>query len=250
MRSKIIAGNWKMHGSKDSVTALLSNIKSNFAASSPQLIVFPPYVYLEQVQQTLKDTKIQWGAQNLSANEPGAYTGEVAAQMLLDFGCKYSLVGHSERRSFYHEDNILVAMKFAQAQRHHLIPILCVGETLQQREQGLTEEVIREQLQAVLLLQAGVQGFRQAVIAYEPVWAIGTGLTATPEQAQEVHQFIRRELAKQDEVIAAQVSIIYGGSVKAVNAKSLFAMPDIDGGLVGGASLDAHEFVEIAKCIN
>ena len=205
-----------------------------------------PYPYLAQVQQLLRGTAVQWGAQDVHQMNEGAYTGEVSAAMLGEFGCRYVIVGHSERRSLYGESSALVAEKFVAAQKAALVPILCVGETLAQREQGVTEAVVAGQLDAVMA-QAGVQSLRNAVVAYEPVWAIGTGKTATPEQAQAVHQFIRSRVAAQDKQVAAGLCILYGGSVKAANAAQLFAMPDIDGGLVGGASLVAEEFLAICK---
>ena len=251
MRRKIVAGNWKMHGSQAAIADLLAVLKEGIVdISDVQCVLLPPHVYLSQVSQTLKGTAIAWGGQDLSANEPGAYTGDVAAQMLRDLGCSYVLVGHSERRALHHEGNTLVALKFAQAKQYGLQPILCVGETLQQREAGQTEVIINAQIDAVLNLQAGVVVLHDAVIAYEPVWAIGTNMSATPEQAQQVHAMIRTKIAQADHDIAAQLPILYGGSVKAGNAQALFAMADVDGGLVGGASLDGGEFLGIMQCIN
>ncbi len=205
-----------------------------------------PFPYLAQTQQLLHGTTVKWGAQDVHQLDKGAYTGEVSASMLCDFGCRYVIVGHSERRSLYGESSQLVAEKFAAAQKAGLLPILCIGETLAQRESGVTETVVAEQLDAVIAL-LGVQSLRNAVVAYEPVWAIGTGKTATPEQAQAVHAFIRRRMAGHDEQIAGGLCILYGGSVKASNAAELFAMPDIDGGLIGGASLVAEEFLAICN---
>lgn len=251
MRQKIVAGNWKMHGSQAAVADLLTVLTAGMARiDKVQCVLLSPFVYLSQLAQTLQGSAIVWGAQDVSANEPGAYTGDIAAQMLLDLDCRYVLVGHSERRLLHHEDNTLVALKFAQVRRHGLIPILCVGETLEQRQSGQTEATIQAQIDAVLNLQAGVDGVRGAVIAYEPVWAIGTGISASPEQAQEVHAMIRHKITQLDQEIANQLPILYGGSVKANNAQALFAMPDIDGGLVGGASLDGDEFLGIMRCIN
>lgn len=248
MRRPMVAGNWKMHGSQESIAKLLSAIKaSHDILSRVELVVFPPFVFLQQVQQLLAGSKIQWGAQTLHEQPSGAYTGEVSASMLAEFNCHYVLVGHSERRTLFFETNEQVAKKFVAAQQQAIKPVLCVGETLAQWEQGLTETVIAEQLQAVIA-QAGVAGLEQAIIAYEPVWAIGTGKTATPEQAQAVHAFIRQEIAAVDEQVAQKVRILYGGSVKPDNAEALFAMPDIDGGLVGGASLDPQAFLDIAQC--
>ena len=205
-----------------------------------------PFPYLVQTQQLLRDTPIKWGAQDVHQLDTGAYTGEVSASMLCDFGCHYVLVGHSERRSLYGESSQLVAEKFAAAQKAGLIPILCIGETLAQREEGVTEAVVAEQLDAVIS-RLGVQALHNAVVAYEPVWAIGTGKTASPEQAQAVHAFIRQRVAGHDGQIAGSLCILYGGSVKAGNAAQLFSMPDIDGGLVGGASLVAEDFLAICK---
>ncbi|HQC72952.1 MAG TPA: triose-phosphate isomerase [Candidatus Competibacteraceae bacterium] len=247
MRRKLVAGNWKMNGSAGSIRELLQGILAGASeVSAVELAVFPPFVYLDRVAQQLEGSSIVWGAQNLSEHASGAYTGEVAGPMLNDFGCAYVLVGHSERRTLYGESDQIVARKFAAARKVGLKPVLCVGETLEEREQGITEAVVGRQLQAVLDLE-GISSFADAVIAYEPVWAIGTGRTATSAQAQEVHAFIRAQLAAQDPVLASQVRILYGGSVKGSNAGELLAMADIDGGLVGGASLDAKEFLAIAK---
>ncbi|MEY3123043.1 MAG: hypothetical protein RI993_1868, partial [Pseudomonadota bacterium] len=205
-----------------------------------------PFPYLNQVQTLLNATRLAWGAQNISQYSHGAYTGEVSASMLVDFGVRFVIVGHSERRALFGESNQLVAEKFKAAQTAELVPILCVGETLAQRDAEETEGVIARQLDAVIEL-TGVKALANAVIAYEPVWAIGTGKTATPQQAQDVHGFIRNRIAVSDNQIAGNVRIIYGGSVKADNAGELFAMPDIDGGLIGGASLVAEDFLSICK---
>lgn len=251
MRQKIIAANWKMQGDKAFIASLLSQILAGYSVKSQaECVICPPNVYLEYVANTLIDTEIKLGAQNLSEHEKGAYTGETSAAMLVDLGCRYVIVGHSERRHLYGETNEIVAAKFLQAKRNLLTPILCVGETLIERETQQTENIILNQLEAVLNLPNGVELLRDSVIAYEPVWAIGTGRTATPEQAQQVHQFIRQKIATLDPVIAVKTPLLYGGSVKADNATALFAMPDIDGGLVGGASLNATEFLEILTCIN
>jgi triosephosphate isomerase len=211
------------------------------------MLLCPPFVYLPAVREWLQGSALELGAQNLADKEgTGAYTGEVSGAMLRDVGCTYVIVGHSERRALYGETDALVATKFQVAQRAGLIPIVCVGETLAEREAGQTSSVIERQLTAVVEA-AGVQAFAKAVVAYEPVWAIGTGRTATPEQAQEVHAFIRGKIAARDATIAAGLSILYGGSVKGANARNLFAMADIDGGLVGGASLVAAEFLEIFR---
>jgi triosephosphate isomerase len=236
-----------MNGSIQSNQSLLESLKQNVGSvQNAEVVICPPFVYLQQVRQLLEGSRMSWGAQNLSQQEPGAFTGEVAASMLVDFDCKYVIVGHSERRSIYAESDILVAEKFAKAQSVGLIPILCVGELLDQREAGETQNVVKRQLDAVIKLQ-GVASLAKSVIAYEPVWAIGTGKTATPEQAQEVHGFIRGEIAKLDAGVAENIQILYGGSVKGSNAAELFSMPDIDGGLIGGASLKADEFLTICQ---
>jgi triosephosphate isomerase len=247
MRRKLVAGNWKMNGSADSIRRLLQGIREGAAeVAAVELAVFPPFVYLGLVEQQLSGTPIAWGTQNLSEHASGAYTGEVAGPMLQDFHCAYVIVGHSERRTLYGETDEVVARKFAAARKIGLKPILCVGETLEERDQGITESVVERQLKAVLDLE-GVEAFNDAVIAYEPVWAIGTGRTATPQQAQDVHAFIRAKLADRDSAVAAKTRILYGGSMKVANAGELLAMPDIDGGLIGGASLEAKEFLAIAK---
>ncbi len=250
MRQFVVAGNWKMNGSLEANAHLLEQLKSQLDnTTKAEIIVFPPTVYLAQIQQICRDTGIKWGAQDASPNRPGAYTGEIAVEMLEDFACEYVLVGHSERRTLYHEDDVMIAMKFAHAKRHGLTPILCVGETLHERKQQVTETIVKKQLDAIVNLADSTDVFKHAMIAYEPIWAIGTGLTASPEQAQSVHHAIREHVATIDKTIAEQLTLLYGGSVKAANAASLFAMPDIDGFLVGGASLDAHQFVEITQCI-
>ncbi|MEI2782811.1 MAG: triose-phosphate isomerase [Candidatus Competibacter sp.] len=247
MRRKLVAGNWKMNGSAESIRGLLQGIRDGAAGvAAVELAVFPPFVYLGLVEQQLAGTAVAWGTQNLSEHASGAYTGEVAGPMLRDFRCAYVIVGHSERRTLYGESDQIVARKFAAARQVGIKPILCVGETLEEREQGVTEAVVERQLKAVLDLE-GIGAFAEAVIAYEPVWAIGTGRTATSAQAQEVHAFIRAKLAALDSAVASQTRILYGGSMKAANAGDLLAQPDIDGGLIGGASLEAKEFLAIAK---
>ena len=247
MRRKLVAGNWKMYGTLAQNAALLDAVRSGMAAmTSVDCAVCVPFPYLAQVQQKLSGSNVKWGAQDVHQLDKGAYTGEVSASMLHDFGCSYVIVGHSERRAIYGENSQLVAEKFMAAQQAGLIPILCVGESLQQRESGVTEKVVAEQLDALIQL-GGVQALRSAVVAYEPVWAIGTGKTATSAQAQAVHAFIRQRVAAQDGQIASGLCILYGGSVKANNAAELFAMPDIDGGLIGGASLVAEEFLAICR---
>ncbi|WP_324778510.1 triose-phosphate isomerase [Thiobacillus sedimenti] len=244
MRKKLVAGNWKMHGSLAENAALLAAIKPALAGIEAAVCV--PFPYLAQAQAALAGSSIAWGAQNLSEQPKGAFTGEVSAAMLLDFGCKYVIVGHSERRSLYGERDEIVAKKYMAAQAAGLTPILCVGESLQERESGVTEAVVARQLDAVIQA-AGVGSLGKAVVAYEPVWAIGTGKTATPEQAQAVHAFIRGKIAALDGAVADGLVIQYGGSVKAANAAELMAQPDIDGGLIGGASLVADEFIAICR---
>ena len=247
MRQPLIAGNWKMNGSRSENKTLLDGIKAGIGeVKSAEVAVCVPYVYLADVEQQLSGTPIAWGAQNLSTEEKGAFTGEIAASMLLDFNCKYVIVGHSERRTLYGENDDIVTRKFAVAHNAGLIPILCIGETLEEREQGITQDVIARQIKAVMnTVGAGVLG--EGVIAYEPVWAIGTGMTATPQQAQEVHAFIRQLIAEKDADVAEQIRIQYGGSMNAGNATELLAMQDIDGGLIGGASLKSEDFLTICR---
>jgi triosephosphate isomerase len=247
MREFLIAGNWKMNGSTAANEALVSGI----VAGQPEgdgfrLLVCPPTPYLATVAGLVSGSRVALGAQNVSEHESGAHTGETAPSMLKDVGCDYVIVGHSERRAIYGESNAQVAAKFRAAQAVGLTPILCVGETLEEREAGATEKVIDEQFDAVLNL-VGADSFGAAVIAYEPVWAIGTGMTATPEQAQDVHKHIRARLAEHDAELAGKVQILYGGSMKGENAPGLLSMPDIDGGLIGGASLKANDFLAIAE---
>jgi triosephosphate isomerase len=246
MRVKIAAGNWKMNGSRTQTAALITALRENLAGGHGEVILCPPYVYLSEAAALLDGTGISLGAQDVAVEDSGAFTGEVAGSMLADVGCSHVIVGHSERRALFGEDDAVVAAKFAAAQRNGLVPIFCVGETLEERQSGITEEVVGRQLQAVLD-HAGVAALARAVIAYEPVWAIGTGMTATPEQAQAVHAFVRGRIAAEDATIADSVRILYGGSVKSSNAGDLFSMPDVDGGLVGGASLDAQDFAGICR---
>ncbi len=247
MRGYLVAGNWKMNGSDAANAELLGGIIAGVPQSGAvELLVCPPFPYLGAVAARLAGTGIALGAQNVSQHESGAYTGETAPSMLSDVGCRYVIVGHSERRSIMGESSETVAAKFKAAQDAGLIPVLCVGETLHQREARRTEAVVDEQLHAVLD-ESGIAAFPAAVIAYEPVWAIGTGLTATPEQAQDVHRHIRDVLAAKDEAVADRVRILYGGSVKGDNAAGLFGKPDIDGGLIGGASLKSADFLAIAE---
>lgn len=234
-----------MHGSRAGNASLVGTLLDLIRPQSrAEVLVCPPFVYLWETGRLLKDTDVQLGAQSVCAEPTGAFTGEVSAAMLKDVGCRYTLVGHSERRQVYGEADALVARKFVAAQAQGLVPVLCVGETLEEREGGQTAQVVARQLDAVLAV-TGVAAFGRAVVAYEPVWAIGTGRNASPEQAQDVHAMIRGRVAALDATIAASIRILYGGSVKASNARELFAMPDIDGGLVGGASLKADEFARI-----
>ena len=232
MRGRLVAGNWKMHGSAAANRALLDALVAG--VQGVECVVCVPYPYLAQAAERLKGTAIAWGAQNLSEHAQGAFTGEVSAAMLVEFGCRYVLVGHSERRQLYGESDAIAAAKFTAALGAGLRPIFCVGETLAERDAGRTEEVVARQLDAVLARGK----FGDAVLAYEPVWAIGTGRTATPEQAQEVHGFLRKRVGE-------ATRILYGGSVKAQNAAAIFSKPDVDGGLIGGASLVAADFLAI-----
>jgi triosephosphate isomerase len=250
MRKKLVVGNWKMHGNLIENKQLLDAIIASLGGlRDTQFVVCVPYPYLPSVQNALQDTNISWGAQSVSQYEKGAYTGEVSTSMLNDFGCTFVIVGHSERRMLFGENNHVIAEKYIAAQRAGLTPILCVGETLEQREAGATERIIQEQL-TVVVDAIGIESLNKAIIAYEPVWAIGTGKTASPQQAQDVHAFIRNGIAVQNINIANELTILYGGSVKASNASELFAMPDIDGGLIGGASLIADDFVAICHALN
>ena len=244
MRTPLIAGNWKMNGSLAANATLLAGLLGEREGMSVQLAVCVPAPYLAQVRSMLGGSPVRWGAQDVSAHERGAFTGEVSAEMLLEFGCSYVIVGHSERRSYHAESDELVAQKAHRALASGLTPIVCVGETLEEREQGATDAVVARQLAPVLDVVGGQMA--SVVIAYEPVWAIGTGKTATPEMAQQVHARLRAMLAGRNEESAQQVRILYGGSMKPDNAKDLLAMPDIDGGLIGGASLNASDFLAIA----
>ncbi|SAI73844.1 triosephosphate isomerase [Bordetella ansorpii] len=240
-RARLVLGNWKMHGNLAGNAALLDALGTADPAAHCQFGVCVPFPYLAQVQQLLEGSSIAWGAQDVSKHDKGAYTGEVSAAMLVEFGCTWALVGHSERRSLHGESDQMVADKAAAALAAGITPVVCVGESLDEREGGNTLGVIQRQLAPVLAL--GADALARMVLAYEPVWAIGTGRTASPEQAQEVHSAIRVALQG---LGVPQVQVLYGGSVKAANAASLFAMPDIDGALVGGASLVADEFLRIA----
>jgi len=243
MRRRIVAGNWKLQGSRTFATELVEGIAAGLPGGV-EAIVLPPFPYLPLLTQSHGGRGVAFGAQDVSAHAKGAYTGEVAASMLADVGAVYTLVGHSERRQYHGEDDALVAQKFIAARAAGLVPILCVGETREQREAGRTEEVIAAQVEAVLS-EAGVAAFEGAIVAYEPVWAIGTGLTASTEQAQAVHAFLRGVVARQDARIADSLPLLYGGSCKPDNAAALFSQPDVDGGLIGGASLAAEDFLAI-----
>lgn len=244
MRQPLVIGNWKMNGTRASAEALARGIIAGLGDNTASIAICAPYVYLPNLAEVVQGTTLALGAQNVADKASGAFTGEVSASMLAEVGCHYALVGHSERRTYYGDTDQSVAARFAQAQAQNIIPVLCIGETLEQRENNQTFAVVEEQLSAVIAL-TGISAFAKAVIAYEPVWAIGTGKTATDEQAQEVHQHIRQYLAQQSVEIAENMQILYGGSAKPDNAKGLFAMPDIDGGLIGGASLDAASFLAI-----
>ena len=248
MRRSLVVGNWKMNGTLASAELLTKGIIAGLGDNNADIAVCVPYVHLPRVSEIVKNTALAVGVQNVADKSSGAFTGEISAAMLTEFNCKYALVGHSERRSYYGDTDESVAARFCQAQEQKIIPVLCVGETLEQREQDQTFSVISTQLDAVINL-AGIAAFNTAVIAYEPVWAIGTGKTATDEQAQEVHLYIRQYIAAKDQAIADKIQILYGGSAKPDNAKGLFAMPDIDGGLIGGASLDAESFLKIYHSI-
>ncbi len=245
MRRKIVAGNWKMHG--DRVTAhALAEAVSAYSGAKCDIALLPPFVHLSMLISEFGGDALQFGAQDISRHATGAYTGEISGSMLSEIGCRYALVGHSERRQYHAESDDLVAAKFLAALAVNLQPILCVGETLEQRESGGTEGLLSRQLEAVIAA-AGVDSFARAVLAYEPVWAIGTGRTASPQQAQDAHAFLRSVLARHDAKLAGSLRILYGGSVKPGNAQQLFTQPDIDGGLIGGASLVAEDFLAICK---
>ncbi|MDF1588369.1 MAG: triose-phosphate isomerase [Gammaproteobacteria bacterium] len=256
MRKPLVAGNWKMNGTSATNKKLLDGILTHADSfNSVDVALFPPAVYLQQVQEALKGTNLSWGTQNLSQFRQGAYTGEISAVMLKDFGCRYVLIGHSERRCLYAELDLdqlvldhIIAEKYEMAISEGITPIVCIGESPEEHACGQTEEVVGRLLD-ITIERLGVKALSQAVLAYEPVWAIGTGKSATPEWAQEVHSFMRERIAKHDPTTAETVQILYGGSVKGNNAAPLFSMPDIDGGLIGGASLDVDEFVSICQAV-
>ncbi|MDB5906057.1 MAG: triose-phosphate isomerase [Massilia sp.] len=249
MRRKLVVGNWKMNGSRAANAALLSGISAGLNGAAAACAVCAPAPYLAQCEAALAGTPVAWGAQDVSAHAAGAYTGEVSAAMLADFACRYVIVGHSERRAYHAESSELVAKKAVAALEAGLTPIVCVGETLAEREAGQTVAVVSAQLDAVLTLLDGA-GVARIVLAYEPVWAIGTGKTATPEIAQEVHAQLRAQLKQKNAAAAGTVQILYGGSMKPDNAKELMAQPDIDGGLIGGAALQAADFLAIVDAAN
>lgn len=246
-RTLLVAGNWKMHGSRAMTGELIGGLLTQLEALEGfDVAVFPPAPYLAQVQELASGSRVAWGGQTLNPHRNGAFTGEVSGDMLADFGCRHVLVGHSERRSLFGESDQDVAERYAAALDAGLDPVLCLGESLEEREADTTEQVVARQLDAVLE-RCGIEGIGRGLLAYEPVWAIGTGLTATPEQAQDVHAFLRGKLTAVDDRIGGQIRILYGGSVKASNAADLFAREDIDGALVGGASLTVEDFIGICR---
>jgi triosephosphate isomerase len=248
-RRSLVAANWKMNGTLHGIRRLTADLRAGLGERGrADVAICAPFPYLAEMQDALAGSSIMLGAQNVSEHESGAYTGEVSATMLRDYNCAFAIVGHSERRALYGETDGVVMRKFVRAVNSDLTPILCVGESLAEREAGQTQDVVARQLDAVIA-GAGVGAFAKAVLAYEPVWAIGTGRTASPEQAQEVHAFIRLRLARHDERVADGLRILYGGSVKSANAGALLGMADVDGGLVGGASLDAAEFISICRAV-
>ena len=237
-----------MNGSRKSVEKLLSELTESSIGRSIEMVVFPAFPFLQQVSDRLSYTEIAWGAQDVCAAENGAFTGEVSAAMLIDFGCRFVIVGHSERRHIYGETDKLVARKCQKALAHGLTPILCVGETLDEKRQGLTQTVVERQLTSVLEV-IDIEELAKVVLAYEPVWAIGTGLTASNHEAETVHAFLKHKISEKDAIVAKKMRVLYGGSLKAANAAELFAMPNINGGLVGGASQDGKEFLKMAEML-
>ncbi len=245
-RQPLVAANWKMNGNRASVEALLDGLRLGLPVDGVEVLVCAPFIHISLAAELLAGSDIGLGAQTVSEYGNGAYTGEISTDMLKDYGCGYVIIGHSERRHILGETNETVARKFRHARENGLQVILCLGERLEEREAGMTEQVLSEQLEAVIA-GAGIESLTGAVIAYEPVWAIGTGHTATPEQAQAAHSFIRLQVARHDDRIADALRILYGGSVKADNAAGLFAMADVDGGLIGGASLKVDDFLAICR---
>ena len=248
-RQPLVVGNWKLHGSRASANQLASDIADGIATMSIDVAVCPTFVHLADVRAVLDSTQLRLGAQNCAEFAEGAFTGEVSATMLADIGCEFVIVGHSERRQLFAETSAQIAVKVRRVQDASMLPVLCVGETLEERENNAIQKVIDEQIDAVVAV-CGIEAFSNLVVAYEPVWAIGTGKTATPEQAQDVHAMIRAKLAAVDAGLADQLRILYGGSVKPDNAAMLFSKPDIDGGLIGGAALDAGSFLGICLAAN
>ncbi len=246
MRQVIVAGNWKMNASKETVNTLVMGILSGMSEVKAKVIVCAPSPYMSQVEALITHSQLNLGAQDLNVNASGAFTGEVSADMIKDFGVQYVVVGHSERRSMYGETDQVVADKVRVALDNNLTPLFCIGETLEEREAGNMESVVTRQIQAVIDL-SGIDSFKNIIIAYEPVWAIGTGVTATPQQAQDAHAFIRSMLAQNNADIAQSTPILYGGSMNPGNAVELISCEDIDGGLIGGASLKAEDFLQICK---
>jgi len=250
MRQPLVAGNWKMNGSRASVKELLDGLKADIASvTTAEVAVCAPHILLADVQSQLDGTAIAWGGQDISVQDSGAYTGETSGSMLNECGCKYVIIGHSERRSYHGETNQTVAEKFTAARKAGLVPLFCIGETLEEREGGTMEDVLSGQLDAVIN-HCGVEMLGEGVIAYEPVWAIGTGVTASPEQAQDVHAFIRARVAQSSAEVAEKIQILYGGSMNPANAAELIGQPDIDGGLIGGASLKAGDFLAVCTAAN
>lgn len=246
MRTPMVAGNWKLNGTRESAVTLATDIMKGVEGDSVEVLVCPVYVHIPDVKTAIQGSGIKLGAQDAAIQESGAFTGEVSAQMLSEYGCEYIVLGHSERRSMFGDSDQVVADKFVSVQKAGLVPVLCVGETLEERESGITEDVIARQLDAVLET-SGVNALENSVLAYEPVWAIGTGMTASPEQAQQVHEFIRNKISGLNADVAGGLRILYGGSVKPDNAAELFGMNDIDGGLIGGAALKSEDFLAICS---
>ncbi len=250
MRRKLVVGNWKMNGRIAQNQALMQAVMDGLCEShNADYVLCVPYPYLGQAQSLLQNSNVAWGAQNLCANETVALTGAVSAYMLADYGCSYVIVGHSERRIQFHETDDTAATRFSAAEKAGLTPIFCMGESHDERDSDWTEYIVGRQLDSIIR-RFGAEVLDKAVLAYEPLWAVGTDIAATPEQAQKVHKFIRDRIAKCDEIIAKNVRILYGGSLNATNSAALFAMPDIDGGLVGRCSLNAKAFVDICKAAN
>ena len=249
MRNRFVLGNWKLNGSLAANAALLSQLASSVSAvKNRNCGICVPYVYLAQVQNLLQGSEVLWGSQDVSRHESGAFTGDVSASMVAEFGSRLAIVGHSERRSLFGDTDAVIAQKFAKVKQAGLMPVLCVGETLEERESDKTMQVVTRQLDAVIAAN-GIASLRGAIVAYEPVWAIGTGKTAAPAEAESVHERLRHHVMRADAELAKALPILYGGSVKATNAEELFSMPNIDGGLIGGASLVADEFLGIWRAL-